>query len=306
MRSHVVEAAVAAARRRAERADRDLTVAALHFDRTVDGVLDDLGLHAESWFDRGVGPPPLAVTRSDGTAAVLKLDLPGALDTEAAVMSASSGRGYVGVLAWDPVRGALLLERLGDPLWTAAPTLTAQADVIVPLLRDAWTVPLEVGRPFSGKASGLVAILADLGPRYGTEHPRAVDRASAYAAGLARDEQPEVVCHGDAHPLNVLRRGEGWALIDPDGFVGERAYDLGVLLRDGCREITAAEAADPGSGIRLLRHAANHVAQQADSDAERIWRWAFVERVTTGLYLHWHGHPQEAESFLGVADLLAP
>jgi streptomycin 6-kinase len=56
-----------------------------------------------------------------------------------------------------------------------------------------------------------------------------------------------VVCHGDPHAGNVLRRGDGWALIDPDGFVGERAYDLGVVMRDACREITDAEASQPGA-----------------------------------------------------------
>ena len=44
--------------------------------------------------------------------------------------------------------------------------------------------------------------------------------------------------HGDPHPGNLLavrpRQGapKGWCFVDPDGFVADRAYDLGVALRD--------------------------------------------------------------------------
>ena len=100
-------------------------------------------------------------------------------------------------------------------------------------------------------------ILADLGPRYGSDLGEAIGWATGYARELADTERPEVVCHGDPHAGNVLRRGSGWALIDPDGFVGERAYDLGVVLRDACDEFAAAEAAGAGAaggaGEALLR-----------------------------------------------------
>jgi len=36
-----------------------------------------------------------------------------------------------------------------------------------------------------------------------------------------------------------------------------------------------------------------------------VWRWAFVERVTTALYLRWHGYLDQAESFAATATLLA-
>ena len=86
-------------------------------------------------------------------------------------------------------------------------------------LQEAWRFPIEVGSPFVGRAAGLLAILADLGPRYGVAHPEALGRATECATELAASERPEVVCHGDPHPGNVLRRGTGWALIDPDGLL---------------------------------------------------------------------------------------
>lgn len=300
-----IEEAIAEARRRLALGERDASSAVEHFAATLRPVCEEWGLAPERWLGGGASTPTLAVTSAGGTAGVLKLEEPGALDAAAAVMRAADGRGYARVLAWSPERGALLTERLGEDLWRSTPRVADQARVIVPLLVEAWRVPWECGTPYVGKAAGLLGILDRLGPRYGTAHPAALDQARRYAAELAASERPEVVCHGDPHAGNVLRRRDGWALIDPDGFVGERAYDLGVVVRDACREVFSAEARRTRSGAELLRSGCEEAARLGAADAERVWRWAFVERVTTGLYLRWFGFPDESDSFLGSAVLLA-
>ena len=45
--------------------------------------------------------------------------------------------------------------------------------------------------------------------------------------------------------------------------------------------------------------------RQAGDDEDRVWRWGFVERVTTGLYLPWFGSAEESGRFLATAALLA-
>ena len=47
------------------------------------------------------------------------------------------------------------------------------------------------------------------------------------------------------------------------------------------------------------------LADLADADPEHVWRWGFVERVTTGLYLRWFGHASESATFLDTAAQLA-
>jgi streptomycin 6-kinase len=300
-----IDMAVAEAERRRGISDRDVSASARHFGAVVRSVCQEWGLAVERWLEGGAGTPPLAVRRMDGSAAVLKIAEPGALDAAVRVLTAGEGHGYARVLAWETDRGALLLERLGHDLWTETSALGGQGQVLVPLLQQAWHVPLPCGRPFQSKASGLLAILADLGPRYGAQHADALVVATEYAKGLAASERAEVVCHGDPHAGNVLRRGEGWALIDPDGFVGERAYDLGVVIRDACSEIADAEAVRAGAGRRMLREECRRLAELANADPERVWRWGFVERVTTGLYLRWHGHARESVTFMDTATLLA-
>lgn len=305
MTSTVVHEAIAEAERRLASATVDLSAQVEHYRAVLPAVCSDWQLTAVQWLSGGVTVPPLAVTRKDGTPAVLKLQPPGALDAGARVMQAAGGDGYVRVLAWDAARGALLLERLGNDLWQECADLAGQVGVIVPLLLRAWRLPMSAGGPPVAKGEELLRVLAELGPRYGAAAPQARALAGRYAAELAATERPDVVCHGDPHANNVLRRGSQWALIDVDGFAGERAYDLSVVLRDACVEFEAAEARRPGDGLQVLRHGCRLLGELGGADPERIWRWAFTERVTSGLYLRWFGYHDDGAMQLRTAETIA-
>ncbi len=126
-------------------------------------------------------------------------------------------------------------------------------------------------------------------------------------------------------PLTVRRAGGGAAVLkiaEPGSLDGQarvmtaaagHAYarvlqwdaDRGALLLERLGHDLWTEAARPGAARHLLAEQCRRLAGSAGADPERVWRWAFVERVTTGLYLGWFGHPQESESFLDTAELLA-
>ena len=93
-----------------------------------------------------------------------------------------------------------------------------------------------------------------------------------------------------------------YKLVDPDGFRCEPEYDVGVVLRDFCRELLATGGKRRAQDLntRLCRQA----AEATGTDVERVAQWAFVERVTTGLYLRWFDDPDTAQSFLDTAELL--
>ena len=68
--------------------------------------------------------------------------------------------------------------------------------------------------------------------------------------------------------------------VDPDGFVADRAYDLGVAMRDWSERLL-----EPQTLAGLPRISARTLAERSGVDATRIWEWGFIERVSTGLYL---------------------
>ena len=114
-----------------------------------------------------------------------------------------------------------------------------------------------------------------------------IEQALAYAERRAAEADRElVIVHGDPHPDNLLavtspRPGaeSGYVFVDPDGFVADRAYDLGVAMRNWSRLLGGADARPIAEGLCAV------LAERSGVDATRIWEWAFLERVSTGLYL---------------------
>lgn len=89
--------------------------------------------------------------------------------------------------------------------------------------------------------------------------------------------------------------------VDPDGFVADRAYDLGVALRDWSSRLLGPDARKVAEGYCAL------LADRSGVDAQRIWEWGFLERVSTGLYvLDVVGAPERvARPYLDAAERLA-
>ena len=224
-----------------------------------------------------------AAVTATGEPAVVKISVPVvAFDREVRTLRVAAGRGYVRLLAADLDRNAALLEPLGGSLARSGLPPEGQLAVIADLLPLAWAVPRDALVP-TDKAADLVEFVGTLGSSAvgssAVGSSAVVDEALRCAERRSAAYDPDrcVVVHGDAAAANVLQRpGDGWVFVDPDGFVGDPAYDRGVAVRDWCAELLAA--ADPRALLRSYC-----VLLGGDPDA--TWDWGFLERVSTGLYL---------------------
>ncbi|PUA81612.1 aminoglycoside phosphotransferase family protein [Nocardioides currus] len=247
-------------------------------------------------------------TTRDGEARVVKVGAPGHhLVAEVRVLRAAGGRGYVLLHAHDAERDAILVEALGRSLAQTPDPPERAIGLVADTLREAWTLPLDAVPPGEDKAVSLHALVRDLDERLG--HPTdpavlrtALDHAEALAG---HDPGHDVVLHGDAHPGNTLpvlapRGGApvGHVFVDPDGFRGDPAYDAGVALRDWCSHLTG-----PGARARLEGWC-DLAADHTGLDPARIWAWAFLERVSTGLYVMSFGAERVGRPFLASAEHL--
>ena len=215
----------------------------------------------------------MAVQRSDGTPAVLKLGVPTPdFLSEMAALSVYAGAGMCRVLESDAVLGAMLLERVmpGETLLAlderaavlAAVSVMRELQRSLPhgvhlrRLVDQWRnasegLPIKLGRP-SPLPPDLVAEADDI-----------------YAEIRIR-RSPEVVLHGDLHHWNILSSGDhGWLAIDPHGVLGPPECEVGAfmlnpndgrLVRPDAREILSARldlfAAELGHDRESMRRVA--------------------------------------------------
>lgn len=267
-------------------------------------------------FCAGAGGYVARARAEDGTALVLKLALPepGSAGQIATLLRAG-GRGYVRVLGHDADRFALLMEHLGAPLSELALPPERQIAVLCATLRRAWRVPRSpdlLTEAAEDKATGLAVLVERLWRDL--DRPCSVaayDRAMTYAerrAGAHRASRA-VVVHGDPHPGNLLRlpasgtpragAESGFVFVDPDGFLADPAYDLGVVLRDWCAELLSGDAR------RLARRYCALLAEESGADGTAVWEWGYLERVSTALYLRAHGAEAPSRPYFATAEILA-
>jgi len=179
----------------------------------LDG-LDDLVAELAGRWELEVGDPfgdgteafVVAVTRADGTPAVLKLVVPRdaeAARNEAAVLRLAGGDGCARLLEADLDVGALLLERLGRSMADVGLPYAERLDALGDLARQVWRPAPDAGLPTGAeKAAWLAGFVADLWAeldRPCTEAAVEGALACAERRRLAHDDDLAALVHGDVH-----------------------------------------------------------------------------------------------------------
>jgi streptomycin 6-kinase len=239
------------------------------------------------------------VTLTDGTPAVLKIGVPGRdIGPEATLLRLADGDGCARLLGEDVDRQALLLERLGAPMYDIVPDPVSRHGLLCDVAVRLWRpVGPDVDLPTG----------ADLAEQYAHRLPGLWEQAgrpcspATVADALecmdsrrrAHDDRSAVLVHGDIHELNALRAGDGsYKFIDPAGLRAEPACDLGTIVR--CNP-------DLGDDLRVRTE---RLASRTGVDATAIWEWGTIHRVFSGVYACSIGFQPFGELLLAEADRL--
>lgn len=214
-----------------------------------------------------------AVTRADGTPAVLKLGVPNIeLTSEINTLHVYAGQGACRLLEAEPERGMLLLERLqpGTMLATLKDDDRA-TEIAAEAMRD-------IQRPIPERNGflnlhGWFEELKKLRPLFGGGTGPFPEKTVRIVEGLLRElfaeNRPQVLLHGDFHHFNILLSERGWLVIDPKGVAGPAEYEVGPLLMNPWGKIP-----DETEAIRRTQRRIAILSERLGFERQRMWRWA--------------------------------
>lgn len=163
----------------------------------------------------------------------------------------------------------------------------ANLDNIVSELEEMWHI--SVGKTLSGGTHACPCSY------------KVIEQAFSYLQKREQEINPDklVLLHGDDHGGNTLQElsGNGFKLIDPDGIFYEKAYDLGVLMREWVDEYRLDPIKAGKERCAYLHNLC--VCEQA------IWEWGYFQTVSTAFVLLQIGQEKTGRQMLRVAECWA-
>lgn len=244
----------------------------------------------------------------DGTRVIIKIGWPHReMLGEPTALRLWNGHGAVRLLAHDPDRHALVLERCepGRPLATSPGAADERLAAGCDVLRQLWACPVP---PAGSGIEALDAVtsewadlveerMARIRPGY---DPGLVAEGAELLRSLPLSATRGVLLHGDFNPGNVLSAGSGrWLAIDPKPMIGDPAYDPWPLLR---------QVDDPFAHPdpeKVLRQRVRLLADELSLDPGRIVSWAVARQVETALWAAHHADEAGGAAAVRAARTLA-
>jgi streptomycin 6-kinase len=225
------------------------------------------------------------------------------LMTEIEALRLYDGRGVAQLLDADRERGVLLLERLapGTPLSRLADDEQATS-IAAGVMRQLWR-PAPPEHPFPTVAKwalGLGRLREHFGGDTGPFPARLVEEAESLFAELLASASEQVLLHGDLHHDNILAaEREPWLAIDPKGLVGERAYEVGALMRNQLPQPLTGDYAS-----RFLARRLDQLTEELGLERARLHGWSLAQAVLSAWW-SFEDHGYGWEPAMALAELLS-
>jgi len=261
-----------------------------NLDRLIDTLAEKWNLTVGSPMSGGSHACVCPAIGTSGEEYILKVEIPDTTGEEflnsVRALQIADGHGYAKLIAFDTENRASLLERLGKPLKTLGFPPRRQMEIICDALKETWQTDVRGVSLLTGDGSigWFRSFIPDAWDAL--DRPcsgRVISQAMRFVDSRAALMNPSdwTLIHGDAHNGNTLQslyNNEAFKLIDPDGLIYEKEYDLGVLMREWPEEYVS----DP---IAAGRERAGFLCGLTGADPRGVWEWGFLQMTATALIL---------------------
>ena len=230
-----------------------------------------------------------AVRMASGQPAMLKIIGDAQERAGAQLLQAWGGNGAAQVIALDG--HALLMERLPGP---SALALAQAGDAFAALEAGCACAEQLHAHPLSALPTTLATVADWLQSLQAAPPDAVLAQATHIGRQLLAQPQAQHVLHGDLHQANVLRAADGrWKAIDPKGVVGERGFELAVLL---------CNPEWPWPSDQVLWTAAQQIAEASGLPLPRLLQWTAVRAALSAAWFLEDGNAPASAAQRAVAQ----
>ncbi|MEU1122515.1 aminoglycoside phosphotransferase family protein [Streptomyces sp. NPDC005899] len=267
------------------------------------GMLERWDLKRDGAARAGEASLVLPVLRSDGTPAVLRLQMPRQETTAALIgLRAWNGKGMVRLLDHDPMGSSMLTERLNG-----ARTLASinDDDVAMSILAELHARLVAFPAPRGLRSLGDIASeMLDQVPqairRLADPADRQLLHSWASAVAELAGEPGDRMLHWDLHYDNVLAaQREPWIAIDPEPLAGDPGFDLWPALDSRWDDVVAK-----GDTPRIVRRRFDLLIDVLGLDRARATGWTLGRLLQNSLWDVDDGKTRLTPSSVAIADSL--
>ncbi len=223
-------------------------------------------------------------TQLDGTDVILKVGVPGPhIENETECLQRYAGKCSPFLLEYEPAFGAMLLERIrpgtaiqdleGEKAIVASVSVmnglhqASLSDAKLPTVQDWWLGFERFRKLYFGGTGPLPENL--------------VLEAEGIYADLVSSMEKSVLLHGDLHHGNILVGTRlPFIAIDPQGVIGEPAYEVGAFLRNPLPDLLDREGLDD-----ILEYRVAAFSDLLSIDKDRIAAWGFSQAVLSAIWI---------------------
>ncbi|MCU1371882.1 MAG: aminoglycoside phosphotransferase [Ilumatobacteraceae bacterium] len=190
---------------------------------------------------------------------------------EAAALATWAGDGAIELVAHDPERHALLLERCAPGTHLARAPGAEAMDVMASLLPRLWKHTDGPFKTLEEEADGWRASINRAWDEAGRPcERRLVDAARTLLADLGPTQGEQVLVHQDLHGDNVLAaQRSGWLAIDPKPLTGEREFSCAPIIR----------SFEFGHSEQQVMGRLDRLSAELGLDHERVQGWAIAQTM---------------------------
>ena len=131
----------------------------------------------------------------------------------------------------------------------------------------------------------------------GKFNPKLLSQAKSLFHELTIDRNQDIVLHGDLHHDNILSCETGWKAIDPHGYLGDPAFEVGAMIRNPMDSFPTDHSLSS-----IVERRLKILADELPFDPQKIKYWAFCMTVLSAAWtLEGHGKVTELEAEIASA-----